>query len=98
MVSHRSSAEPSPLEAVQVRCSSEMRLSEGLSSERFMKKAVITTGGKQYLVHEGEQLEVELLGEEKTTDFSPLLVIDGDAVKVGKPTVEGAKVTAKVIE
>lgn len=63
-----------------------------------MKKAVITTGGKQYLVHEGEQLEVELLGEEKTTDFSPLLVIDGDAVKVGKPTVEGAKVTAKVIE
>jgi ribosomal protein L21 len=30
-------------------------------AEKIVKKAVIATGGKQYLVYEGEQLEVELL-------------------------------------
>jgi large subunit ribosomal protein L21 len=63
-----------------------------------MKKAVIATGGKQYVVSEGETLEVELLAEGKTVDFEPLLVIDGDAVKVGKPTVAGSKVTASIEE
>jgi large subunit ribosomal protein L21 len=63
-----------------------------------MKKAVIATGGKQYLVSEGDVIDVELLKAEKTIDFEPLLVIDGSKTEVGTPIVKGAKVTAKVIE
>ncbi len=63
-----------------------------------MKKAVIATGGKQYLVSEGEQLEVEIVSPSKTVDFDPLLVIDGDKVSIGTPLVSGAKVTADVVE
>lgn len=64
--------------------------------------AVIKTGGKQYLVEEGRWLNVEKLDleEGKTIDFDALLVgkADGSDVKVGTPTVAGAKVTAKVVE
>lgn len=64
-----------------------------------MKKAVIATGGKQYLVAEGEVLNVELLKQAgKTAEFTPLLVIDGDKATVGAPEVKGAKVTAQVVE
>ena len=63
-----------------------------------MKKAVIVTGGKQYLVSEGLTLDVELLNsDEKTVTFDSLLFFDGDNVKVGQPTVEGAKVTAEIV-
>jgi large subunit ribosomal protein L21 len=62
-----------------------------------MKKAVILTGGKQYIVSEGDVLDVELLGEEKSVDFPALLVIDGDKVEVGKPETK-LKVSAKVLE
>jgi large subunit ribosomal protein L21 len=63
-----------------------------------MKKAVITTGGKQYLVSEGETLEVELLKtNDKKVDFKPLLTIDGDTVEVGAPELAG-KVTAEIVE
>jgi large subunit ribosomal protein L21 len=64
-----------------------------------MKKAVIQTGGKQYLVSEGETIEVELLGADKKVTFEPLLVVeDGAAVKVGTPVVAGVKVAADVVE
>ncbi|MDZ7744296.1 MAG: 50S ribosomal protein L21 [Candidatus Saccharibacteria bacterium] len=64
-----------------------------------MKKAIIATGGKQYLVVEGETLEVELLKQEgKTATFTPLLVIDGDKTTVGTPEVTGSKVTTEVVE
>lgn len=64
-----------------------------------MKKAVIATGGKQYLVTEGETLEVELLESDgKSVSFEPLLVIDGETVSVGTPVVDKAKVTAEVVE
>ena len=64
-----------------------------------MKKAVIATGGKQYLVAEGETLEVELLkSDKKTITFVPLLVIDGDKVTVGAPDVSKATVTADIAE
>src|SRR4051812_38877183 len=63
-----------------------------------MKKAVIVTGGKQYLVSEGETLDVELLhADSKSVTFEPLLVIDGEAVSVGTPNVDKAKVTAEVV-
>lgn len=64
-----------------------------------MKKAIIATGGKQYLVAEGETLEVELLKQEgKTASFTPLLVIDGESTTVGTPELANVKVTAEVVE
>ena len=64
-----------------------------------MKKAVITTGGKQYLVQEGDTLKVELLNsDKKSAEFEPLLVIDGDSITVGTPTVDKAKVTASITD
>lgn len=60
-------------------------------------QAVIETGSKQYLVSVGQTLEVELLHNDKNkVEFKPLLVIDGDNVKVGKPIVESALVKADV--
>jgi large subunit ribosomal protein L21 len=64
-----------------------------------MKKAVIQTGGKQYLVKEGETIKVELLKDAgKTAEFEALMVIDGDNYQVGAPLVAKAKVTADVVE
>lgn len=63
-----------------------------------MKKAVIATGGKQYIVTEGETVEVELLhSDDKKVTFEPLLVIDGDTVTVGTPSVDKVKVAAEVV-
>lgn len=63
-----------------------------------MKKAVIATGGKQYLVAEGETIDVELLKAEGTTvSFEPLMIIDGETVTVGAPIVDKAKVSADVV-
>ena len=62
--------------------------------------AIIKTGGKQYGVEEGKVITIEKLeaqqGEEVT--FEEVLLVSGDAVKIGQPTVAGAKVTAKVLE
>ncbi len=64
-----------------------------------MKKAVIATGGKQYIVREGEVLSVELLNiEDKKVTFDGLLYFDGDDIKVGQPIVDGLKVTAEIVE
>ncbi len=64
-----------------------------------MKKAVIATGGKQYLVTEGETIEVELLKQvDKMADFVPLMVIDGDKTIIGSPELAAAKVTAEIID
>lgn len=64
-----------------------------------MKKAVIATGGKQYVVAEGDTLEVELLKDaKKSASFTPLLVIDGAKTTVGSPEVAGAKVTADIVD
>lgn len=64
-----------------------------------MSKAVITTGGKQYIVSEGDTIKVELLaGDDKKVTFEPLMVIDGDNVQVGAPAVAGVKVTADVVD
>ena len=68
-------------------------------AEKSTKKAVIASGGHQYLVTEGQTLEVELLeAGQKGANFEPLLVIDGDTVSVGTPSVSGAKVTADIVE
>ena len=63
--------------------------------------AVIETGGKQYKVVEGDQIFVEKLeaqeGETITFESVKALCV-GDKLEIGAPTVEGAKVTAKVLK
>ena len=63
-------------------------------------QAIFVTGGKQYKVSEGDVIFVEKLDfEGETVEFdNVLMTIDGDNVTVGAPTVEGAKVTAKVLK
>jgi large subunit ribosomal protein L21 len=64
-----------------------------------MLKAVVKIGGKQFIVSEKETLLVDLLPEgTKELEIDALLVIDGDKTLVGKPTVKGVKVSAKVVE
>ena len=62
--------------------------------------AVIETGGKQYRVEVGTELEVELLdvepGQSITLD-RVLLVADGSDAAVGTPVVDGAAVEAEVV-
>lgn len=62
--------------------------------------AVLTTGGKQYRVEPGIELDIERIvatpGSSITFD-RVLLVGDGDDVTVGTPTVAGASVTATVL-
>lgn len=70
----------------------------GRAVRKSGKKAVITTGSHQYLVSEGDELEVEKLVSDKKPEFEALLVIDGESINVGTPTVGGAKVTAEVTE
>lgn len=63
-----------------------------------MKKAVIKTGGKQYVVSEGETITIErIVGDAKKLEFKPLLVIDGDKVLVGAPEV-AAVVKADILD
>jgi large subunit ribosomal protein L21 len=61
--------------------------------------AVVRTGGKQYRVKEGDLLKVEKLESEvgAKLDLEVLLVGAGPDVKVGAPTLEGAKVQAEVV-
>jgi large subunit ribosomal protein L21 len=62
--------------------------------------AVIETGGKQYRVEVGTELEVELLDVEVGSEISldrVLLVADGDTAAIGRPTVENATVRAEVV-
>src|SRR6476661_11170546 len=62
--------------------------------------AVIETGGKQYRVEVGTELEVELLDAEPGKTISVgrvLLVADGDDASIGRPVVDGAAVSAEVV-
>jgi large subunit ribosomal protein L21 len=66
-----------------------------------MMFAIIKTGGKQYRVKQGETLRVEKLPVEAgaTVEFSEVLLVAGEGaeIKIGQPTVAGAKVVAKVV-
>jgi large subunit ribosomal protein L21 len=62
--------------------------------------AVIESGGKQYRVELGSEIEVESLTAEagKTMQIERvLLVADGDETAIGQPTVEGARVSVDVV-
>ncbi len=62
--------------------------------------AVIKTGGKQYKISEGETVRVEKLpgeaGDDVTLD-SVLMVSGDEGVTIGRPFVESASVTAKIV-
>jgi large subunit ribosomal protein L21 len=64
-----------------------------------MKSAVVATGGKQYLVHEGDTLLVEKLPSPSgsSVTFNEVLLTASDkTIKIGTPHVKGATVTAEV--
>ena len=62
--------------------------------------AIIATGGKQYKVSEGDIITIEKLGVEagEKVTFDQVLVVSGDEMKVGEPTVAGATVEASVVK
>ena len=62
--------------------------------------AVIKTGGKQYKVSEGETIDIEKIKnhEKESITFNEILALGGEDVKVGKPLVEKAKVTGKILQ
>ena len=65
-----------------------------------MDYAIIKTGGKQYRVKPGDELDVELLPNpvDSVAEFGEVLALsDGGEVTIGAPLVEGAKVTAQVL-
>jgi large subunit ribosomal protein L21 len=62
--------------------------------------AVIRTGGKQYRVAAEDVLKVDKVAGEpgEIVQFGEVLVVGGDAVTLGAPTVAGASVAAEVLE
>ncbi|MFA9566046.1 MAG: 50S ribosomal protein L21 [Acidimicrobiales bacterium] len=61
--------------------------------------AVVHTGGKQYRVEEGQELEVELVGEpEASVELAPVMVVDGDTVLATPDQLSGASVRAEVVD
>ncbi len=60
--------------------------------------AIIETGGKQYRVQEGDEIDVELLGTEGEVKFDKVLFLhDGTAPKIGLPHLAKCAVHAEVI-
>ena len=65
-----------------------------------MKYAVVTSGGKQYKVSEGDTITVDRLPfeVEATYTFPEVLLFVGDAVKIGSPFLSDVSVAGKIIE
>ena len=60
--------------------------------------AIIATGGKQYRVSEGDTIYIEKLDNQEGEVVSfPVLMLSGDEIQVGKPYIEGAEVTGKIV-
>jgi large subunit ribosomal protein L21 len=63
--------------------------------------AVIETGGKQYRVEPGDTVRVESLPGEMGDAVAfdrVLLISDDESVAVGRPVIEGARVTGEIVE
>ncbi len=68
-----------------------------------MKIAIIKTGGKQYIVKEGDILKIEKINaaNDAKLDFDKVLLMadeNGNEVKIGTPFIANAKIEAKVLE
>ena len=62
--------------------------------------AIISDGNRQYRVEEGQEVDIDFCDEEKGTQitFDRVLAVSADdGLKLGKPTVTGASVTAEVM-
>lgn len=62
--------------------------------------AIITDGGRQYRVEEGQELHVDFRDVAKGSEvkFDRVLAVSGDSgLKLGQPTVTGASVVAEVL-
>ena len=61
--------------------------------------AVIKAGGSQFKVAVGDTIYVDKIAAEDGSDvtYEALLVEDGDAIRVGTPTVEGVSVVGRVV-
>ena len=63
--------------------------------------AIVKTGGKQYRVETGSTITVEKLEGEPTTTVElteVLMAASDEGLRFGTPTLEGAKVTATIVE
>jgi large subunit ribosomal protein L21 len=62
--------------------------------------AVVSAGGKQYRVEEGDVLRVEKMPGEvgAQVSFDVLMLADGDTVKIGQPVVANAAVGGHIVE
>jgi large subunit ribosomal protein L21 len=62
--------------------------------------AVIKTGGKQYRVSAQDVIRIDKIRGEpgEVVQFAEVLMLGGDDVSIGKPTVKGASVAAEVLE
>lgn len=62
--------------------------------------AIIETCGKQFRVQEGNKIVIDRLAAEigNEVTFDRVVMLGGDSAKFGAPYIDGAKVTAKVIE
>ncbi len=79
------------------------KISETLKQtrERKFMKAVIVTGGKQYVVGVGDELYIEKLAVadgDKVVFDQVLSIGEEGAVKFGNPTVKGASVEGKLVK
>ncbi len=61
--------------------------------------AIFKNGGKQYKVQEGDVLELDKLSLDagETVEFKEVLAVNGGELQVGTPFVEGASITAEVV-
>ena len=72
-----------------------------LEPEETGKMAIATIGGKQHVLHEGDVLSVQSLGEEvgkKTSDFEVLFYGEGGKYYFGTPILKEAKVEVEILE
>jgi large subunit ribosomal protein L21 len=75
-------------------------LASGTIKEQNMY-AIVATGGKQYKVREGEVLRIEKIPGEVGSPVSfdqVLMVGGGESVNIGRPALESAAVTARIVE
>jgi len=96
---------PAPDAASQAKSSAEKKAARKTKkSEKATAAsgyAIIRTGGKQYQVSAGSLVRVEKIAGNigDTVELKEVLAVFGDeSTKIGQPTVEGAVVTARIVE
>ena len=70
-----------------------------MNQEVLPMYASIATGGKQYRVSEGDTIYIEKIEAPVGEIVSfPVMMVSGETIAVGNPYIEGACVTAKVVQ